>query len=146
MFVLLQVVATIIEYIEKDAIERRNCPYQNHFRHNIMRKATAIHWDDVYHSHNGVTTSASNLTFDFTDPNEGFYMMDEDLRLGRGDTSIIMTDIDGSLTGTAGAMAVKEDVYYTRGEDCEKREGWNMDVCEPGIRLARVSYSACHNE
>ena len=87
---------------------------------------------------NGISTSCSGLSFDYSDPKQGNFMLDIDQVNGRGETSIFMTDLDGSLTGHSGAMVVKRDAYYTRGLGCEERERWNLDVCPAGTRFVKV--------
>ena len=113
-------------------------------RHNFMRRAAAVHWEDDYHFNNGIASSSEGLSFDWADPVEGNYMLDEDVVPGRGDTSIYMTDLDGTLTGAPGAKVVKRDVYYTKGLGCVPREAWNLDVCPNGTRLARGNNTKEH--
>ena len=51
-------------------------------------------------------------------------------------SSIMMRDLDGSLTGEAGTTVVKPDMYFTENSECEAKEGWNLEVCKG--RFAKV--------
>ena len=57
-------------------------------------------------------------------------MWDADKMPGRVQTSIMMRDLDGSLTGEAGNTVVKKNVYYTKDLNCKEKEGWSLDVCK----------------
>ena len=63
-----------------------------------------------------------------TDGTEGNYMLN---RQGNGHrrNSVIMRDLDGSLTKAPGSSVVKSNVYYTEKLQCEKKNPWNMDIC-----------------
>ena len=48
--------------------------------------------------------------------------------------------MDGSLTGTAGAVVTKRGVYFADTDaNCSDKSGWNMQVC--GGRYVKVSKS-----
>ena len=55
--------------------------------------------------------------------------------------SVLMKDLDGSLTGTAGSVVTKSDVYYTAEANCSTRNNWNMQVCDG--RYAKVKLETC---
>ena len=63
------------------------------------------------------------------DPKDGNYMLDKDIVSGHRENSILIRDLDGSLTGAQNRTIVKKGAYYMRGVDCVTREHWNMDVC-----------------
>ena len=56
-------------------------------------------------------------------------MYDADVQWGRGEESISMYDMDGSLTGEAGSIVLRPGTYFTEGETCEERPEWNLQVC-----------------
>ena len=50
----------------------------------------------------------------------------------------LQKDLDGSLTGTAGAVVTKRGVYFADTDaNCSDKSGWNMQVC--GGRYVKVS-------
>lgn len=100
------------------------------FKHTEHRWAAAIHWEDAYKFHNGATTSAKNLQFDFSDPDEGYYMYEESPMNGIGENSVTMRDLDGSLTGSAGVTVVEKGVYFTKNSNCQEMSGWNLEICD----------------
>ena len=106
-----------------------NVKFSN-FLHNHVRKASAIAWNDNYPFHNGATTSATELQFDFSNPDEGYYIIDFGKEEGRGDDSIMMRDLDGSLTGQTDSTLVKPNMYFTSGDTCQAMPGANMDICQ----------------
>ena len=53
--------------------------------------------------------------------------------------SVLMKDMDGSLTGAAGSVVTKSDVYYTAEAQCSTRSNWNMQVCDGRYAKVRVS-------
>ena len=57
-------------------------------------------------------------------------MLEVDEEVGRGDSTITMRDMDGSLTGYPGSVVTKTDTYFTEGEDCTEIEGWNLQRCD----------------
>ena len=66
------------------------------------------------------------------------WMYDAETREGRGEASVGLRDLDGTLTGTAGAVVTKRGVYFAdRDSDCSDKSGWNMQVCEG--RYVKVS-------
>ena len=90
--------------------------------------------------HNGATTSANNLTFNFDDTTDAPWMYDQETKEGRTEMAVFIKDVDGSLTGTPGAVATKKDVYYTAEANCSLRSTWNMQVCDG--RYAKVIMKA----
>ena len=48
-----------------------------------------------------------------------------------GDNSIMIRDIDGSLSGKGNVTLVPKDIYYTKNMACTNVAGTNMDSC-PG--------------
>ena len=63
-------------------------------------------------------------------------MYDAETKDGPGEASVLLTDLDGSLTGAAGGVVTKKGVYFAEDADCSVRAGWNMQVC--GGRYAKV--------
>ena len=63
------------------------------------------------------------------DPKDGNYMLDKDIVSGHRENSILIRDLDGSLTGAQNRTIVKKGAYYTTSVDCVTKENWNMDVC-----------------
>lgn len=61
---------------------------------------------------------------------------------GRGEFSISLRDLDGSLTGNPGAIVLKPDVYYAnkRHHYCKPREGWNLSVCRGSFAKVSALY------
>ncbi len=43
-------------------------------RHNELRKATALSWEDAYNIQVSPLSSVEKVTFDYQDPEEGFYI------------------------------------------------------------------------
>ena len=56
---------------------------------------------------------------------------------GADEPSMMLRDLDGSLTGTAGVSVTADAPYYHEGKECEINADWNMAVC-PG-NFARVT-------
>ena len=44
------------------------------FRHNVLRKATALTWLDNLSLQASPATTVEKVTFDYQDPDEGFYI------------------------------------------------------------------------
>ena len=56
-------------------------------------------------------------------------MWDKDAKYGRGQESIMMRDLDGSLTNRTNVTVVKKGAQYSRGLGCVEKTGWNLQVC-----------------
>ena len=65
-------------------------------------------------------------------------MFDAETEDGRGEASVSIKDLDGTLTGAAGAVVTKRGVYFAdQDAKCSDKGGWNMQVCEG--RFVKVS-------
>ena len=60
------------------------------------------------------------------------------MKFGTDEPSMMLRDLDGTLTGTPGVSVTADTPYYHEGKDCETNSDWNMAVC-PG-NFARVSF------
>lgn len=107
----------------------QNVVFKN-FKHTWYRNETAIMWPDSHFHMNGASTSSEGLSFNYADPEEGFYMYENKDLAREADFSYSIRDLDGSLTGTAGTTSVYPGQYFEEGQTCATKDGWNMDVCE----------------
>ena len=48
---------------------------------------------------------------------------------GHDEPSMVLRDLDGSLTGTPGVSVAAIAPYYQDGIDCELKSEWNMEIC-----------------
>ena len=62
----------------------------------------------------------------------------DNVKIGKDETAMIFNDLDGSLTGKAGATLVSTDSYLLNGLNCNFKDNWNMTVCEETKHFARV--------
>ena len=63
----------------------------------------------------------------------------ENEKYGRDEPSMVLRDLDGTLTGTAGVSVAADTPYYHDGIDCEVRSDWNMSICQGNF--ARVIFT-----
>ena len=66
-------------------------------------------------------------------------MWDRDEKVGHREKTIMLRDLDGSLSGQPNVALVKWDAYYTEGLDCEIIPKWNFKSCnEKFVRVRRI--------
>ena len=75
-----------------------------------------------------MTTSSKGLSFDFNDPSEAYKMLNPSDETGRGENSIMITDLDGTLTGTENSVTAAKGVYFMV---CQARHLQNSHRMEP---------------
>ena len=49
----------------------------------------------------------------------------DNVKIGKDETAMIFNDLDGSLTGKAGATLVSTDSYLLNGLNCNFKDNWN---------------------
>ena len=47
----------------------------------------------------------------------------------RGDKSIMIRDVDGSLSGSSNVTLVPKNIYFSNGLGCSRVPGTRMDSC-----------------
>ena len=83
--------------------------------------------------------SISELSWDFeVDSDVASRVCHNNVKIGKDETAMIFNDLDGSLTGKAGATLVSTDSYLLNGLNCNFKGNWNMTVCEETKHFARV--------
>ena len=60
----------------------------------------------------------------------------ENIQFGTDEPSMMLRDLDGTLTGTPGLSVTADVPYYHDGMECEIKSEWNMTLCQG--KLARV--------
>ena len=53
----------------------------------------------------------------------------KNVEYGHDEPSMVLRDLDGSLTGTPGVSVAAIAPYYQDGIDCEVKSEWNMGIC-----------------
>ena len=61
----------------------------------------------------------------------------KNVEYGHDEPSMVLRDLDGSLTGTPGVSVAAIAPYYQDGIDCEVKSEWNMGICNGNF--ARVT-------
>ena len=61
----------------------------------------------------------------------------ENNEFGNDEPSMVLRDLDGTLTGTPGLSVAADVPYYHDGMDCETKSEWSMAICQGN--LARVT-------
>ena len=79
---------------------------------------------------------ATHLGLDFGDMAEGSRICHQNEKFGNDEPSMMLRDLDGTLTGTPGKSVTADVPYYHDGMDCEINSEWNMAVCDG--KFARV--------
>ena len=67
---------------------------------------------------------------------EGSRICHKNEKFGNDEPSMMLRDLDGTLTGTPGTSVTADVPYYHDGIDCEINSEWNMAVCDG--KFARV--------
>ena len=62
---------------------------------------------------------------------------------GADESSMMLRDLDGSLTGTPGQSVTADVPYYHDGIECKTKSEWNMTICQG--YFARVKLRAARN-
>ena len=62
---------------------------------------------------------------------------------GNDEASMVLRDLDGTLTGTAGVSVAADVPYFQDGLSCETKSDWNMAICQGN--LARVNFIKRYN-
>ena len=70
---------------------------------------------------------------------EGSRVCHQNEKFGNDEPSMMLRDLDGTLTGTPGKSVTADAPYYHDGMDCEINSEWNMAVCNGNF--ARVRYT-----
>ncbi|XP_013406737.1 cell surface hyaluronidase [Lingula anatina] len=119
-------------------IHLRNC-YFNGFQTDQYRKAGGIGWKRNAGASFYTYNSVENLTFGFKDGEATGNRVFEESGGRNGNKGAMVVDIDGSLTGHAGASVVRnEPFYYTA--NCYEKTNWNMRVCPEKYGKIRIRY------
>ena len=79
---------------------------------------------------------ATHLGLDFGDMAEGSRICHQNEKFGNDEPSMMLRDLDGTLTGTPGKSVTADVPYYHDGMNCETNSDWNMAVCDG--KFARV--------
>ena len=58
---------------------------------------------------------------------------------GADEPSMMLRDLDGTLTGKVGVSVTADTPFYHEGKECETNTDWNMAVCTGNF--ARVGFS-----
>ena len=86
--------------------------------------------------------SSPNLSYlilglDFGDMADSSRICHKNKEYGLDEPSMVLRDLDGSLTGTPGVSVAAIAPYYQDGIDCELKSEWNMEICNGNF--ARVT-------
>ena len=78
--------------------------------------------------------SSPNLSYlilglDFGDMADSSKICHKNVEYGLDEPSMVLRDLDGSLTGTPGVSVAAIAPYYQDGIDCELKSEWNMNIC-----------------
>lgn len=91
-----------------------------------IRRACAIKFHDKFRFGMGPKSSVEGLVFD---EDIGTTVCHDNKMNGTDESSMILNDLDGSLTGTAGNAVVATDPFLHGNMDCKTNPKWNMSVC-----------------
>ena len=58
---------------------------------------------------------------------------------GLDEPSMVLRDLDGTLTGQVGVSVAADSPYYRDGIECESNSDWNMSICQGNF--ARVIFA-----
>ena len=95
------------------------------FKSDSMRQVGAIGYLEPNAFAIDPRNFARNVTFERSNP---VYFPDPELDMD-GDLAKVFIDIDGSVTGTAGARVVANNPFLVDGS-CDLRSAWNAYVCD----------------
>ena len=73
---------------------------------------------------------------DFGNMEDSNRICHENIQFGTDEPSMMLRDLDGTLTGTPGLSVTADVPYYHDGMECEIKSEWNMTLCQG--KLARV--------
>ncbi|XP_013411812.1 cell surface hyaluronidase [Lingula anatina] len=107
---------------------------------DAYRPAGAIGFKRRDRGFSSSTNGVRGAMFGFTDGVDGNRMLDGDESVPGfgdegGDKNKVMTDYDGSITGTAGAFVVKQR-QFVNTQNCYNKTNWNLAVCPD--RMAKI--------
>ena len=75
---------------------------------------------------------------DFGDMEDANRICHSNMKFGADEPSMMLRDLDGTLTGTPGVSVTANTPYYHEGKECEVNSDWNMAVCDGNF--ARVNF------
>ena len=78
------------------------------------------------------------LGLDFGDMDDASKICHKNEEYGNDEPSMMLRDLDGSLTGTPGTSVTADAPYYHDGIECETKSTWNMAICQGNF--ARVLF------
>ena len=80
----------------------------------------------------------SFLGLDFGDMADSDRICHANKKSGNDEASMVLRDLDGTLTGTPGVSVAADVPYFHDGLECETNSEWNMAICQGN--LARVNF------
>jgi len=81
----------------------------------------------------GMGASSSVRGLDFGDTAYADRICHRNMKFGMDEPSMMLRDLDGTLTGTAGVSVTADTPFYHEGKECETNNDWNMTVCQGNL-------------
>jgi len=94
---------------------------------SVAMEYCGIKFKDDFHMGMGASSSVKGL--DFGDMADGSRICHKNEKFGNDEPSMVLRDLDGTLSGTPGVSVAADVPYYHEGMECETNAEWNMAVC-----------------
>ena len=78
------------------------------------------------------------LGLDFGNMNDATRICHKNEVYGKDEPSMMLRDLDGTLTGTPGTSVTADVPYFHDGIECRPKSDWNMTLCQGNF--ARVHF------